>query len=39
MIRSIGDDASIGYSASASAITMRPKDKEYPLAVVMPLRA
>ena len=39
MIRVISADASIGYSASASAITMRPKDKDYPLAVVMPLRA
>ena len=39
MIRVMSADASIGYSASASAITMRPKDKDYPLAVVMPLRA
>ena len=39
MIRSISDEASIGYSPSAAAITMRPKDKDYPLAVVMPLRA
>jgi DNA polymerase-3 subunit beta len=31
-------DVVIGYSATATAITMQPKDKEYPLAVVMPLR-
>ena len=37
-MRGVSDEATIGYSASASAITMRPKDKDYPLAVVMPLR-
>jgi DNA polymerase-3 subunit beta len=37
-IRATCEEVKIGYSASASAITMRPKDKEYPLSVVMPLR-
>ena len=37
-MRSVCDEAVIGYSATATAITMRPKDKEYPLSVVMPLR-
>ena len=37
-MRSVCDEAVISYSATATAITMRPKDKEYPLSVVMPLR-
>ena len=37
-MRSVCDEAVICYSATATAITMRPKDKEYPLSVVMPLR-
>lgn len=38
-IRSTSEEAVIGYSPAATAITMRPKDKDYPLTVVMPLRA
>lgn len=38
-IRSTSEEAVIGYSPNATAITMRPKDKDYPLTVVMPLRA
>lgn len=38
-IRSTSEEAVIGYSHAATAITMRPKDKDYPLTVVMPLRA
>ncbi|TXT28146.1 MAG: DNA polymerase III subunit beta [Rhodocyclaceae bacterium] len=37
-MRGVCDEAIIGYAASATAIAMRPKDKEYPLSVVMPLR-
>lgn len=41
-VNTIGSSAEgvrIGYSGSAGAITVRPKDREYPLAVVMPLRS
>ena len=37
-MRGVCDEAAIAYAPSATAITMRPKDKEYPLTVVMPLR-
>jgi DNA polymerase III sliding clamp (beta) subunit (PCNA family) len=37
-IRAAGEAAVIGYSPAAAAITMRPKDQDYPLIVVMPLR-
>ena len=37
-VRGVSEEAVIGYAANASAITVRPKDKEYPLTVVMPLR-
>ena len=32
------DEITISYGASATAISMRPMDKEFPLVVVMPLR-
>jgi DNA polymerase-3 subunit beta len=32
------DEVVIGYSANVSAFTLRPKDKDYPLCVLMPLR-
>lgn len=38
-IRSAGEEVVVGYSPTATAITMRPADKDYPLTVVMPLRA
>ncbi|WP_126447948.1 DNA polymerase III subunit beta [Sulfuricystis multivorans] len=37
-IRSTSEEAVIGYSPSATAITIRPKGKDYPLTVVMPIR-
>ena len=39
MVRAVSDEVSIGFTPSGAAITMRPKDRDYPLAVVMPLRA
>lgn len=38
-IRSVHDVATIGYGESCAAITVRPKEKEYPLLIVMPLRS
>ena len=37
-IRATKEDVVIGYATTANAITVRPKGKEYPLIVVMPLR-
>lgn len=38
VISASADGLSVGYNAQMSAITIRPQDKEYPLAVVMPMR-
>lgn len=40
VVRNHGSVVCVGYSASStlSAITMRPKDADYPLAVIMPMR-
>ena len=37
-IGAAAEEVSISYGASATAISMRPMDKEFPLVVVMPLR-
>lgn len=37
-IGSASEGVVIGYNEGMSAITLRPQDKEYPLAVVMPMR-
>jgi DNA polymerase-3 subunit beta len=38
-IRSASEEIAIGYSPTVTPITIRPKDKDYPLTVLMPLRA
>ncbi len=37
-IGAVSEEVVVGYGPNSTAITLKPKDKEYPLAVVMPLR-